>query len=68
MYIIFSVFIHSIAVTQFSSSAKIIDYNYIWFIFAIELNSFPCGNNVLFSWAGSSEIQQILGRNSEHQR
>lgn len=48
----FSVFIHLIAVTQFSSSAKIIDYNYICFIFAIELNSFPSGNNVLFSWSG----------------
>lgn len=36
------------------------NYNYMCFIFALELNSFPCGNNVLFSWAGSSEIQQIL--------
>lgn len=64
----FSVFIHLIAETQFSSSAKIRDYNYICFIFAIKLNSFPCGNNVLFSWAGSSEMQQILAKNCEHQR
>lgn len=44
------------------------NYNYICFIFALELNSFPRGNNVLFSWAGSSEMQQILGKNCEHQR
>lgn len=62
MHTIFSFFIHLIAVTQFSSSAKIIDYNYTCFIFAIELNNFPCDNNVLFTWAGSSEMQQILRR------
>lgn len=63
----FSVFIHLTAVTQFSSSAKIIGYSDISFIFAIELNSFPSGNCVLISWAGSSETQEILGKNCEHQ-
>ncbi|XP_049681916.1 mitochondrial 2-oxodicarboxylate carrier isoform X3 [Accipiter gentilis] len=58
----FSVFIHLTAVTQFSSSAKRIECNYFSLIFARELNSLPSGdNNVFFSWAGSSEIMQILG-------
>lgn len=62
----FSIFIHLIAVTQFSSTANIIDYNYICFLFAIELKNFSSGNNVLFSWAGSSGMQWILGKNCEH--
>lgn len=67
----FSVFIHLTAVTQFSSSAKIIDYNYFSLILAIDPNSLPSdnnNNNAFFSWAGSSEIMQILGKHCQHQR